>query len=462
MQAYSLYFNPPPTQQMRYPVKAYAPIPRRGSAPRKTSSLRMEGPSGPRPLSPKIHTPVMKRPYSTSILAGMSMHASVEHHPGKRRLLRVSIVTETYPPEVNGVAMTIGRLTGHLRTRGHRVQLVRPRQGKTDRPACSERWEEALQPGIPLPMYRDLRIGLPAGSRLRTLWRRNRPQIVHIVTEGPLGRSALGAALDLDIPVTSGFHTNFHQYSRHYGLGLLQKAVLRYLRAFHNRTARTFVPTRELAEQLEAVGFKNTAVNARGVDTSLFTPLRRDPALRAAWGVGEKDTAALMVGRLAPEKNIEDGIAAFHAMKEQGIRGRLVFVGDGPARRRLERRGGDFVFCGMRLGEDLAAHFASADVFLFPSLTETFGNVVLEAMASGLAIVAYDYAAARNHLSAGESGLLAPANDRTAFLNQAALAGDGALRQRLGAAARSAALSLDWERVVDRFESVLFEVIQGR
>jgi glycosyltransferase involved in cell wall biosynthesis len=223
-----------------------------------------------------------------------------------------------------------------------------------------------------------------------------------------------------------------------------------YLRKFHNRTACTMVPTETLRKELAQAGFKGLRTVARGVDAQLFDPARRRDDLRASWGAGPGTMVALCVGRLAPEKNLNALVAAVEAMREHEPRVRLVLVGDGPEKDRLQARCPDAIFAGMRRGVDLAAHYASADVFLFPSVTETYGNVVPEAMASGLAVVAYDVAAAGQLIRHGENGLLARADDTLEFCRVARrLAGDLALARSLGLPARETALRLDWGRIVD-------------
>ncbi|HEX4986912.1 MAG TPA: glycosyltransferase family 1 protein [Burkholderiales bacterium] len=299
--------------------------------------------------------------------------------------LRIALVTETYPPEINGVAMTLQRLVAALVLRGHTVQLIRPRQGSIDRARSDDGLSEVLLPSVGIPGYAGLRAGLPAGRRLAAAWNARPPNVVHVATEGPLGWSAMAAAGDLGLPVTSSFHTNFHSYSAHYGLGFMRRPIRAYLRRFHNRAAATLVPTEALREELDRCGFLNLHVVARGVDTQLYTPSRRDPQLRHAWGADESTTVALYVGRMAPEKNLPLIMHAYAAMRARDSRTRLVMVGDGPSRRAIAAGNPGVVFAGSRTGEDLAAHYASADVFLFPSVTETFGNVTLEAMASGLA-----------------------------------------------------------------------------
>ena len=375
--------------------------------------------------------------------------------------LRVALVTETYPPEVNGVAMTLSRMVGGLQQRGHRVQLIRPRQSGAEHPVSSDRLEEVLKPGIAIPRYDGLRMGLPAKQALCRLWSLKRPDVVHIATEGPLGWSALAAALKLKLPVSTGFHTNFHSYSRHYGAAFMKRPISAYLRKFHNRALATMVPTDELRRELDAQGFHNLNVVARGVDTRLFSPARRSAALRARWGVADDVPVALYVGRLAPEKNLKLVVEAHAAMRAAGSQALLVMVGDGPARREFQAKWPDIHFAGSRIGEDLAVHYASADMFLFPSLTETFGNVTMEALASGLAVLAYDYAAARQHIRHEISGLLAPVGDSAAFIRLATgLVADAPRRSTLRLGARQVAERVDWEQVFADFEGVLFDVVR--
>lgn len=383
----------------------------------------------------------------------------LQNFPAAVRSLRIAMVTETYPPEINGVAMTMGRIVAGLQERGHTVQLIRPRQSAADQPARQERFEEVLQRGVPIPRYDALKLGLPAKQTLTRLWAKQRPDIVHVVTEGPLGWSALSAAHKLRLPVATDFHTNFHSYSEHYGVGWLKKPITAYLRKFHNKAQRTLVPTASLRDELSALGLANLQVVARGVDTRLFHPGRRRPELRAQWGAGETDLVALYVGRIAPEKNLPVVLQAFAAMRELRPDAKLVLVGDGPERARLQRENPGMVFAGMRTGEDLAAHYASGDVFLFPSITETYGNVTIEAMASGLAVVAYDYASAREHIRHHVNGVLAPFDNTGEFVHMAsALARDDTRIRELGRHARETTARLDWTCIVAEFERAMLEV----
>jgi glycosyltransferase involved in cell wall biosynthesis len=375
-----------------------------------------------------------------------------------RAWVKLSLVTETFPPEINGVAMTLHRLVTALTLRGHAVEVVRPRQFKNDGEGTNL-YSELLVPGWPCPGYRELTLGRPVYLRLKKHWRAHRPDVVHIAVEGPLGFAALHAARALALPVSSSFHTNFHAYSRHYHVGFLHNAGLAYFRWFHNRAACTFAPSVDVIAALETAGFRNLHLMGRGVDTALFHPARRDDALRAAWGATPESPVAMCVGRLAAEKNLPLVVETWAALRATQPDLKLVLVGDGPLHAALAKKFPGVIFAGLRRGEDLARHYASGDLFLFASTTETFGNVVTEALASGLAVVAYDYAAARAHVRDGENGHLAGFGDPAAFQAVAARAlAARAAWPPLRAAARRTAQGLSWDRVVDGFENILLNL----
>ena len=381
-------------------------------------------------------------------------------HPGLQRPLRIACVTETYPPEVNGVAMTIARLVQSLRSRQHVVQVVRPRQSADAGAASVD--GDVLVRGIPIPRYSGLRMGLPCKGTLVRLWTQQRPDVVHIATEGPLGRSALLAAKALGLPVCSDFRTNFHAYSQHYGFGFLRQPIIAYLRRFHNDTQCTMVPTQALHDDLAKEGFRGLMTVARGVDVRRFDPAHRSEVLRGQWGAAPDDLIVTCVGRLAPEKNLNTLLAAFDAIRRAQPRAHLVLVGDGPMRKELQARCPDAIFAGQRIGADLATHYASADLFLFPSVTETFGNVTTEAMASGLAVVAFDYAAAKRLIHHGENGALVPFDDSAAFVATAArTAADLANCRVLGARARVSVMALDWDSIAAQVEGVMASVMRA-
>ena len=384
------------------------------------------------------------------------MVAPPRHEP----LLNVAVVTETFPPEVNGVAMTLGRMVDGLLGLGHRVHLVRPRQGPGDRPATRDRYAELLVAGLPIPRYPGLRLGLPAGRMLEAQWRKTRPDVIQVVTEGPLGASALTAARRLAIPVVSEFHTNFPAYSRLYGFGWLEALVTSHLRRMHNRGQLTLVPTRSLAEELARKGYRNLRVVSRGIDTGLFNPHRRSAALRAQWGVADDAPVLAYVGRLAAEKNLPLVLECHERIAAELPSARLVLVGDGPLRASLARRHPQHIYAGMRRGEDLSAHYASADLFLFPSVTETFGNVTAEALASGLPVVAYRCAAAAELICDGRNGAAVAPGDATAFVRSALeLLRDRKALRRMRTDAAASVAHLHWDAVNRALVDALREAI---
>ena len=370
--------------------------------------------------------------------------------------LHITLITETFPPEINGVANTLGRLCDGLRARGHQIELIRPRQS-SDQSRSSDT-ELLLCRGWPLPGYPGLQWGQSSMHKLLRRWKSQRPDVLYIATEGPLGLSALRAARRLGISVVSGFHTNFQQYSHQYGMGLLTRLLTHYLRWFHNRSKLTLVPSVSQRIELERRHFERLELLSRGVDSQLFHPSKRLIALRDSWGLADGDIALLYVGRLATEKNLGLLKRTFEHLQETYPQRRikLVVVGDGPQRDVLEKALPEAIFCGTQRGEALASHYASADLFLFPSLTETFGNVVLEALASGLGVVAYDEAAAAQHIRHGYNGVLAMPGDEEAFCDAASwlLEGRETLRNvRLNA--RQHASRQGWGAIVEQFEKQL-------
>lgn len=372
-----------------------------------------------------------------------------------------TLVSETWSPQVNGVSNTLTHLSQGLLQRGHQLQIVRPAQG-TERsglqphPSCIE----LRVRGLPLPGYPQLQWGLPATRAMHRLWQQQPPDAIYLATEGPLGWSALRLARRMGIPVISGFHTRFDGYCGHYRLGFLQASVASYLRWFHNHTSLTLAASQSHLRELQHLGIRPCALLGRGVDCQRFSPAHRDPALRQNWGVTEGDLVLLHTGRLAAEKNLPLLVAAWQTLRsQQSVNGsslRLVIVGDGPQRNDLQRQLPDALFTGMLEGEALARAYASADIFVFPSLSETFGNVVIEAMASGLAVCAFEHAAAGQHISDRISGCVADMADEAQFIdNLRWLVGDAQGRRSIRLHARHRACQLDWSQVVQRFESHL-------
>jgi len=368
--------------------------------------------------------------------------------------MRVLIVTDTYPPDINGVARTLNTLGEGLFRRGHHVAVVTT--------------VEATEPGglprhvmysLPLPGYPGLRMGLASSRQILEVFDAFRPEVLYVATETLMGIAAIRAAGKRKLPVVSGFHTNFQTYLEDYHLPGMETLAKGVLRSIHNHTARTLTPSADTAAMLQRWGIQNVGVMGRGVDTALFDPAHRSVELRRAWGADNMTPVAIYVGRIAAEKNLELAVRAFDVFRTAQPSAKMVFVGDGPRLEALKELHPDFHYAGARTGEDLGIHYASGDVFLFPSVTETFGNVVLEGMASGLSVVAFDYAAPRLLIKNGKNGWLAPLGDENAYLSlvqkAAAAWSDTALR----GAARQAASDLGWERVITQFEQELATVL---
>jgi glycosyltransferase involved in cell wall biosynthesis len=385
----------------------------------------------------------------------------VEDYPASRPSLRIAVVTETWPPEVNGVAVTLAKLVQGLCLKNHDLQLIRPRQDKFDSAIRDSSLEEVLMRGMPIPHYPDLKLGFPSKKTLVKAWSVRRPDIVHIATEGPLGWSALQAAKVLKLPVTSDFRTNFQSYSKHYGLSWMRKPIVAYLRKFHNATACTMVPTKDLKFTLESNGFQNLKVVSRGVDAQLFNAKKRDEALRATWQVTPNTVILISVGRMAPEKNLEQVLATYEVLVASGADVKLVLVGDGPMREQCKRRCPDAIFPGMLTQDKLAVYYASSDLFVFPSQSETFGNVTLEALASGLPVLAFDCAAAMDWVKPGVNGWLIPESNPEAFAAKAreVILTKGLLAQ-VSASTRNQLVQLNWCQISDQVEEVMLDAIK--
>ena len=382
--------------------------------------------------------------------------------------LRIAVVTETYPPEINGVALSLSRLVKALAQRQHSIQLVRVRQPVDPKPqrAASPAGTSAgdvLMPGVPIPRYPGLRMGLPCKQDLLRLWSHQRPDVVHIATEGPLGWSALRAARQLKLPVSSEFRTNFHAYSRHYGLGMLNRSIMLVLRKFHNAADLTMVPTSMLHDELAANGFRNLRVVGRGVDVSDFSPQWRSTELRRRWGLDDRSLAVICFGRLAAEKNLALAIRAFGEIRRNQSHAKLIFIGDGPLREELHQQCPQAIFTGMLRGQELSMALASGDLFLFPSETETFGNVVIEAMASGLPVLAFHMAAAAELIRDEENGRTVEPGDEAAYVQTAVeLAAGGPLLSSMGLRAAAAASRMDWDSIAQQVEAGLLSVMDRK
>lgn len=374
--------------------------------------------------------------------------------------MHVTLVSETYFPQVNGVSRTLGELVRYLRDRGDRVQLIHPDYGE-----AADGDQSRTVRSVVMPFYKELFLPLPPFGAVHSAIEAFRPDIVHIATEATLGLGVLRFARRRRLAVVSSFHTNFDQYSRHYRVGWARGAIWRYLRWFHNHTRETYVPSQATIGDLNQLGFERLVLWKRGVDGNLFCPDRPGRVeLRRAYGFKPEDIVITYVSRIAPEKNVDylaDCLAIVAARRPDV---RVMMVGDGPSRTALEQRIGSFTrFVGYRRGEDLADHYAASDLFAFSSLTETFGNVVLEAMSSGLPVVAIRAGGVGETVQAGNTGLLVEPTEPPARLAEALLrlVKDSEERMRMATAARAYALEQSWDAIMGglrhRYQRVIDE-----
>ena len=376
-----------------------------------------------------------------------------------RPRLKIAIVTETWPPEVNGVAHSLLHLSQGLQKNGHKILLIRPEQ--QDQCDQFRPNQECLVKAQKIPRYPSLQFGWPQILKVTQALDEFAPDVLHIVTEGPLGFAVLHIAKNKKIPVSSGFHSPFQELSRFFDLAFLVKPIQAYLRWFHNSTQLTCVPSRDTQRALSEFGVTcPLTVVGRGVDIQHFTPELRSQHLRQQWGVTEDTTVMLYVGRLSPEKDIELIIQNYLSMQQAARKLRLVIVGDGPQRETLiaMNKNSNIIFTGSLSGLELATVYASCDVFVFASQVETFGNVVLEAMASGLAIIAYDYAAAHLYVKHQQSGWLAPLGDQALFGQHIQQLPNNKMLKQMGLQARQVASQIGWQHPVRQFEQALYQV----
>ncbi|OTG89967.1 glycosyltransferase family 4 protein [Acinetobacter sp. ANC 3813] len=380
-----------------------------------------------------------------------------------RPKLKIALVTETWPPEINGVALSLLQLCKGLQQQGHKILLIRPQQ----KSRCSQFSpnKECLVMAQAIPRYPSLKFGWPQFMKVTNAIDEFAPDVVHIVTEGPLGLAALQAAKVKNIPVSSGFHSAFQDFSRFFDLAFLIKPVQHYLRWFHNNTQLTCVPSRDTAQSLQDLGVHcPMAVVGRGVDVECFHPQHASQGLRQQWGADEQTRVLLYVGRLSPEKELNLIVSAYAAMhKSSEKKTLLVIVGDGPEREKLQRLGNssNVIFMGSLSGISLSEAYASADAFVFASQVETFGNVVLEAMASGLPVVAYDYACAEQHVRHLRSGWLSKLGDAPAFIRFMQQLPERQVLKQMGHNAREDIQDVGWQYPVQQFEQALYYAAQA-
>lgn len=371
---------------------------------------------------------------------------------------RVALFTGAYNHIADGVSLTLNRLVDYLERRGTKVRVFAP---TVDDPPVDHHGTLVPVPSFRAPGRPDYRVSLGLSPSVRRQLEAFRPTLFHIATPDLLGYQALQLAQDWDVPVVSSYHTHFSSYLKYYHLSFLEGMLWTYLRHFYQQCKHVYVPSPSIADELRAHGITDgIRLWPRGVETDTFNPSHRSMAWRRHLGIGDDEVVVSFVSRLVWEKGLDVYADVIARLEAAQIPHRSLIVGDGPARRELEAQLPNTLFTGYLSGDALARAYASSDVFLFPSDTETFGNVVTEAMASGLPTVCANAGGSADHVEHGTTGYLAPAGDADAFFDATAhLVTDAALRQRMGAAARERAEAYDWEEVLGRMHRYYDEIL---
>jgi glycosyltransferase involved in cell wall biosynthesis len=364
------------------------------------------------------------------------------------RAMRIAFFSGAYNHIADGVSLTLNRLVHFLLENDAQVHVYAP---TTESPALKHAGTLIPVPSVAAPGRPDYRVSTGLGGDARSDLTQFKPHLFHIATPDVTGLAALRIARRTRVPVVATYHTHFASYLDYYRLGVLEPAVWSYLRWFYRQCREVYVPSESMCTVLDRHGISgNLRLWPRGVDSSLFNPSRRSAQWRRAHGIGDSDVVVSFISRLVAEKGLDVVAAVHRLLNSRSVVHRLVFVGDGPERLKLETELPDAIFAGHQTGESLADAYASSDIFLFPSETETFGNVTLEAMSSGLPVVVANATGSRSLVDDGVTGFLAePRNAESFAAKVGLLVGDPGLRNHMGAAGRSKAEELDWKHVLE-------------
>lgn len=362
--------------------------------------------------------------------------------------LRIALFSGNYNYSVDGPVRALNRLVAFLENAGHQVLVIAPTK-KT--PAFQHEGTLLSVPSIPVPGRGDYQLGLGISRAVRKRLEAFRPDILHLAAPDFLGLRALSLAKKLKIPAVASFHTRFDTYGRYYGLEFMEKYLTRYMRYFYHQCQQVYVPSDSMAEILREQDMADDLrLWTRGIDQKLFNPDRRDMAWRQSIGIGPDEVAISFVGRLVLEKGLDFMISLLDRLTAAGIAHHAIIVGDGPERKRLEKHLPKAHLLGYLQGEELARAYASSDIFLNPSVTETFGNVTLEAMACGVTAVCADATGSRSLVQHGVTGFLASPRDANEYIGHLGrLIADGSLRQQMGAASHAASKAFDWTVIMN-------------
>ncbi|NND70399.1 MAG: glycosyltransferase family 1 protein [Rhodothermales bacterium] len=375
--------------------------------------------------------------------------------------IRVALFTGAYNHIADGVSLTLNRLVDYLTKHGVEVLVFAP---SADNPALDHAGTLIEIPSITAPGRPDYRVSKGLSRRIRSQIAAFQPSLIHIATPDFLGLSALRYARRHNIPAVASYHTHFSSYLKYYRLGMLEGGLWRYLRWFYGNCEQVYVPTSSMADVLRSHGISSGLLDwPRGVETHRFSPKNSDPEWRVRQGFMENDVVVAFVGRLVWEKGLDVFASAIELLKTRGVPVKSLVVGDGPARAELIHRIPNGVFAGHLEGTDLTRAYASADIFLFPSETETFGNVTLEAMASGLPAVCANATGSSTLVVHGETGFLVDPKDVAGFADRLEeLTRDVELRNTMSVKSRARAMEFDWDAVLSRIPRYYNDLLAAR
>jgi len=381
--------------------------------------------------------------------------------PDTPRPLRVALFSGNYNYTADGANMSLNRLVDHLQGKGVQVRVYSP---TSPHPAFPPVGELVSVPSIALPRRSDYRLALGMPPTVRRDVRAFEPDLIHLSAPDLLGAAARRLARSMGVPVVASVHTHFDSYLDYYALGWLRPWVRRRVHAFYRACDYVLAPTAAIAEQLriESVPAR-VRIWSRGVDTQRFSPAHRCQEWRRAQGLDPERPVIAFLGRIVMEKGLAVFVETIRRLERTGAPMQVVVIGDGPARDWFAQRLPGAVFTGFLDGDALSTALASADILLNPSCTETLGNVNLEAMASGLALVCADAPNTRALMRDGANARLCPGAEPRAFCQAIeALIADPAERARLGREAREQSLAYRWGEIMDAVVDVYQEALAGR
>lgn len=396
--------------------------------------------------------------FETQDLENRQSQTRAQETPAFPPNLRIAVFSGNYNYVRDGANMTLNRLVAYLERQGIPVRVYSP---TTDTPAFEPAGTLISVPSVPVPRRREYRIALGLPRSVREDLVRFNPTILHLSAPDLLGYAAQRQARRMGIPAVASFHTRFETYLKYYGLDFLKSPVLRYMRHFYNRCAQIYAPSTCTADSLRGEGVsQEIRIWSRGVDRRQYHPGRRDWGWRQSLGIGPDEVVLVFVGRLVLEKGLDVLTSLSQSLDKRGVSHKVLIVGEGPERQPMQERLPNAIFTGFLAGDDLARAYASADIFINPSTTEAFGNVTLEAMASGLPCICADATGSRSLIVQGTNGFLINPSSLEGYVDHTAeLINDGILRRHMGAAGRKLSAQYDWDKVMETLVGHYREVL---